>query len=295
MLHRQINRPVITEICRLLEARRIQATLARENTNILGALVARQPIDVGDDLVFLSSGFDKFLRFVTDLVQQSSRFVHRAELPPSLYQPLRHDHRIASFPAHVRQRAFHFLQLRQRETAAGIHQADLCLFESLFFEQFRAVGADLVRRPHVFDPSQRLGERHVAATDIEQKRNRAVARHHRDAAAHFGKIIGEIAQIGERIIIPVDHQRVQFLPRHFTAHGIETQLEFSLRDFFRIPSGTTSFQNGMAAKYHLITLLRPERFETFGTSGTFGTKKFQWFQPFQSFQPINFITSQSLM
>ena len=127
MLHRQINRPVITEICRLLEARRIQATLARENTNILGALVARQPIDVGDDLVFLSSGFDKFLRFVTDLVQQSPRFVHRAELPPSLYQPLRHDHRIASFPAHVRQRAFHFLQLRQRETAAGIHQADLCL------------------------------------------------------------------------------------------------------------------------------------------------------------------------
>src|SRR5205814_7210071 len=50
VLHRQINRPVITEICRLLEARRIQATLARENTNILGALVARQPIDVGDDL-----------------------------------------------------------------------------------------------------------------------------------------------------------------------------------------------------------------------------------------------------
>ena len=61
MLHRQINRPMIAEARRLLEARRIQALFAGENANILGALVARQAIDVGDDFIFFSARFDELL------------------------------------------------------------------------------------------------------------------------------------------------------------------------------------------------------------------------------------------
>ena len=66
MLHRQVNRPVISEIRRLPEARRIQAICASEDANIFGALVARESVDVGDDLVFFSSLLDECLRAVAD-------------------------------------------------------------------------------------------------------------------------------------------------------------------------------------------------------------------------------------
>ena len=128
----------------MLEARRIQPFITGENANILGALVARQAIDVSDDFIFFSALFDKSARVVADIAEQMPGLAHRAKLPRSLYQTLRHDHRIASLPIHVWQRALHVLQLGQRKTVAGIHQTDLRLLEALFLEQFRAVGADLV-------------------------------------------------------------------------------------------------------------------------------------------------------
>ena len=100
---------------RLLEARRIQPSITGENANILGALVARQAIDVSDDFIFFSALFDKSVRAVADIAEQMPGLAHRAELPRSLYQTLRHDHRIASLPVHVWQRALHVLQLGQRK------------------------------------------------------------------------------------------------------------------------------------------------------------------------------------
>src|SRR5262249_16754689 len=122
---------------------------------------------------------------------------------------------------------------------------------------FRAICADVVRSANVLDPRQGFGKRHITAPDIEQQRKRAHPRYHGDTTPHLGKIIRQITEIRKRIIVAINHECVEILPRHFITDGIETRLELSLRHFLGIPSRAASLQNRMSSKDHFPSSLTP--------------------------------------
>ena len=89
VLNRQIKCSVAAQVRNHFRARRLQPFLAGKDTNIFDTLIARQPVDVGDDLEFLSSLSDEITRAFADFIEHFARSAKSCQLSRIFLQPHR--------------------------------------------------------------------------------------------------------------------------------------------------------------------------------------------------------------
>src|SRR5262249_35852947 len=105
MLYRKVCRPVIAQARGHLETRWLESALAGQDANIFHPFIARQTVDVRDDLVFFSSGFDECPSAITDFGQGAARASESGKFSVAFLKPHPLKQGVIGLPFNVGQRA----------------------------------------------------------------------------------------------------------------------------------------------------------------------------------------------